>query len=83
MNDEEFQKCSFLSTAAATDDEGTDHAISICGKVSSRSLVCTCAGDEIDMLGCPYWRNIYVQERMWEALMEIAHNVKASGGGKN
>ena len=41
-----------------------------------RALMCRCAGDDTAMVGCPYWRNVFVQERMWEALMEIAHNIK-------
>lgn len=83
-DENEEYRCSYLSLASVTSDNvNVDHAISVCGRVSSASILCTCTGDNDAMLSCPYWRNVFVQERLWEALMEIAHNVKASGGGKN
>ena len=35
-----------------------------------------CEGDYSATVECPYWRNVFVQEKICEALMEIAHNVK-------
>ncbi len=76
-NNEEFQKCSFLANGSTTTANGhADSAFAICGKVSSRALMCRCEGDFSAMIGCPYWKSVFVQENIVELLEQILKKCK-------
>ena len=44
--------------------------------LSSRALMCMCEGDFPAMMGCPYWREVFVQERISEGLEKIANIIR-------